>query len=169
MRVISIQSIAGLFGVTPATIHSWQGDGFPVEVRGAPGIPSEFDSARCIRWLVDRELRKVQSETPSDRLARVKADAIEMDNAERRGKLIPADLLEPKLKAAFVSAREKWLDAVPRLARELPNDAEAREEMLQAEFEAFLTRLSHWSNADELEADEEQHPPTPTKGVPHEH
>lgn len=154
MRVVSIQSIADLFGVTPATIHSWQGDGFPVEVRGAPGIPSEFDSARCIRWLVDREMAKAQADSPNNRLARAKAESVEMDNAERRGLLIPAALLEPKLKAAFVNAREKWLDARHRLARDLGLD-DAGEAMLQEEFEAFLTRLSHWSNADEIEADEE--------------
>lgn len=155
MRVVSIQSIADLFGVTPATIHSWQGDGFPVEVRGAPGIPSEFDTVRCIRWLVDREMDKALADSPNNRLARAKADAIEMDNAERRSKLIPAGLLEPKLKAFFVDAREMWLDVLPRLVRELPSDVTAREAMLQSEIEAFLARLSAWPTAPAPEAQDD--------------
>lgn len=141
--------------MAPKTIVAWQEEGFPIAFRGSPGIPSEYESGDCIRWYVDREVKKVQAESPNDRLARVKADAIEMDNAERRGKLIPADLLEPKLKAAFVAAREKWLDATPRLARELPDDLSAREAMLQGEFEAFLARLADWHKADEDQEDDE--------------
>ena len=92
---------------------------------------------------------------PQDRLARLQADKIEMELAERRGVLIPADLLEPRLQAAFTAARERWLEAAPRLARELPADAEAREALLQAEFEAFLHRLADWANAGVDEGDDE--------------
>lgn len=151
MRIIGQERIAAVFGVAPKTIVDWQEQGFPIALRGSPGIPSEYDPPACIAWLVDRELRKVQAETPNDRLARVRADSIEMDNAERRGLLIRADQLEPKLKAAFVAAREAWLDAVPRLSRELPADADGCEAMLQAEFEAFLNRLAQWANASDEE------------------
>lgn len=154
-RIVGQERIADVFGVAPKTIVAWQDEGFPIAFRGSPGIPSEYESADCIRWYVEREVRKVQAETPNDRLARVKADAIEMDNAERRGLLIPAALLEPKLKAAFVNAREKWLDAQHRLARELPDDVDGREAMLQAEFEAFLGRMARWSNATEIEEEDE--------------
>lgn len=157
MRITGQERIAQVFGVAPKTIVEWQEQGFPIALRGSPGIPSEYDTPACINWLVDRELRKVQVESPNDRLARVKADSIEMDNAERRGLLIPADQLEPKLKAAFVAARENWLDSVSRLARELPpaDEVQGREEMLQAEFESFLNRLASWANADDIEDDEE--------------
>lgn len=156
MRITGQERIAQVFGVAPKTIVDWQEQGFPIAQRGSPGIPSEYETEACINWLVERELRKVQAESPNDRLARVKADAIEMDNAERRGLLIPADQLEPKLKAAFVKAREEWLEAVPRLARELPPAAlvREREDMLQAEFEAFLNRLANWAHAEEDEEEE---------------
>lgn len=153
-RIVGQEQIAAVFGVAPKTIVEWQEQGFPVAQRGGPGVPSEYESADCIRWMVDRELKKLQAETPSDRLSRVKADAVEMDNAERRGLLVRADQIEPKLKAAFLAAREKWLDAVQRLSRELPSDLAGREAMLQAEFEAFLLRLASWSNAAEVEDDE---------------
>ncbi len=149
MRIIGQENIASVFGVAPKTIVEWQEQGFPVAVRGGPGVASEYETEACIGWLVDREVKKVQSEKPQDRLARVQADKIEMENAEKRGALIPADQLEPMLKAAFVSARENLLDAVPRLARELPADAREREAMLQAEFEAFLHRLADWAHADQ--------------------
>lgn len=155
MRIMGQQGIADVFGVSRETIDNWQQDGFPVAVRGGPGVPSEYESADCIRWKIDRDVKKVQAESPNDRLARVKADAIEMDNAERRGVLIPADMLEPKLKATVVAARTRWLDAVPRLARDLPADITAREAMLLGEFEAFLHTLADWAKADAIEEDDE--------------
>lgn len=155
MRIIGQENIASVFGVAPKTVVEWQEQGFPVALRGGPGVPSEYESEACINWLVDREVRKVQAEKPQDRLARVQADKIEMENAERRKELIPADQLEPRLAAAFITARERWLDAPQRLARELPQDLRAREEMLQAEFEAFLHRLADWAHADQDEEEAE--------------
>jgi len=149
LRVIGQENIASVFGVAPKTIVEWQEQGFPVAVRGGPGVASEYETEACIGWLVDREVRKVQSERPQDRLARVQADKIEMENAEKRGQLIPAEQIEPRLRAAFTAARENWLDAIPRLARELPADPRSREDMLQAEFEAFLHRLADWAHADQ--------------------
>jgi phage terminase Nu1 subunit (DNA packaging protein) len=147
LRIIGQESIAEVFGVAPKTIVEWQEQGFPVALRGGPGVPSEYETKDCISWMVERELRKIREEKPQDRLARVQADKIEMENAERRGLLIPADQLEPKLKAAFVFAREGWLDAVRRLARELPAEVRERESMLQKEFEDFLNRLADWAHA----------------------
>lgn len=156
MIITGQQQIADTFDVSRETIDTWQKEGMPVLARGGPGTPSQYDSAKCITWLVEREVRKVQGDRPQDRLARAQAEKVEMDNAERRGLLIPASLLEPKLKSAFTWARTTWLDAVPRLARELPADPATREEMLQAEFEAFLRRLAGWAGADhDLDEDDD--------------
>ena len=141
--------------MAPKTIVEWQEQGFPIAARGSPGIPSEYETQECIRWMVTREVRKVQSETPNDRLARVKADSIEMDNAERRGLLISAADLEPKLRAAMVLARERWTDSSPRVAREvLGKTLEQVEELLEVEFAAFLERVAQWQTADSDDEDE---------------
>lgn len=155
MRIVGQENIASVFGMAPKTIVEWQEQGFPVMVRGGPGVASEYETEACIGWLVDREVKKVQSERPQDRLARVQADKIEMENAEKRGVLIPADQLEPKLRAAFVSAREIWLEAAQRLARELPADLRERESMLQTEFEGFLHRLADWAHANQDAGDDD--------------
>ncbi|MBI5785192.1 MAG: terminase small subunit, partial [Rhodocyclales bacterium] len=102
MRIIGQQSIADLFGVSRETIDTWQRHGLPVAVRGGPGVPSEYDTEACINWLIEREVKRVCEERPQDRLARVQADKIEMENAARRCLLIPADKLEPRLKAAYL-------------------------------------------------------------------
>ena len=83
-------------------------------------------------------------------LARAQRERIEMENAEKRNQLIPADEVEPIMGEAVVYARERLLESVSRLARDMPDgDPIAREEMLQAEFEAFLARLADWAHADE--------------------
>lgn len=148
MRIIGQENIAAVFGVAPKTVVEWQEQGFPVALRGGPGVPSEYESEACIGWLVEREVKKVQSERPQDRLARVQADKIEMENAERRGQLIPADQLEPKLRAAMVAARAALRNEPSRLAREvLGKKPEEAETLLADAFDAFLVRLSQWPDA----------------------
>lgn len=89
-------------------------------------------------------------------LARAQRVRIEMENAREQRLLVRVEEIEPRMKAAAVHARALWLEAAPRLARELPGDPIQREEMLQAEFEAFLHRLADWAHAghgeDEIDA-----------------
>ena len=61
MRIIGQEQIADVFGVAPKTIVEWQGDGFPVALRGGPGVPSEYETETCIGWLVSREVGKVHA------------------------------------------------------------------------------------------------------------
>lgn len=154
MRIVSQAALADLFGVTDTTIQDWQSrPGFPVTKAGAAFDAYEYDSAQVIAWFVAWKASE-RGESPTDRLARVRADAIEMDNATRRRLLIPADQLEPKLKAAMVAAREAWRNEPQRLAREVQGRAaQEAEELLAAAFDAFLVRLANW-NAGEEEVDD---------------
>lgn len=141
----SQQQIAEVFGVSRETIDAWQKLGMPVEVRGSPGNPSTFDSAKCIEWKIQREIHKVSGEKPQNWLAREQALSKQMDNAVRRGELIPAAELEPKLRAAFVAAREYWRNEPTRLARDVSGKpVEEVEELLAAAFDAFLVKLAAW-------------------------
>ena len=157
MRIIGQEQIAEVFGVAPKTIVEWQEHGLPIAQRGSPGIPSEYETESCINWLVEREVKKVQNERPQDRLARVQADKIEMENAEKRGLLIPADQLEPKLRAAMIAAREHWRNEPARLAREVPGKPiKDIEEMLATAFDGFLVKLSRWPDAQVVDDNEEE-------------
>jgi len=139
------EAIANIFGVSVKTIHEWHDQGLPIASRGSPGRSSDYDTLACIKWLVDREVGKVMNERPQDRLARVQADKIEMENAERRRVLIPADQLEPRLRAALVAARAQWEDEPARLACELPGKPiKDIEELLAVAFDDLLVKLSRW-------------------------
>jgi phage terminase Nu1 subunit (DNA packaging protein) len=159
VRVKGLDEIASMFGVTTKTIAEWQDQGMPVAVRGEFGgnsAPNEYESKDCIAWLVERETGKVRGESPRDRLARLQADSIEMENATKRGELLPASQIEPKMLAAVVSAREAWRNEPSRLSRmvggKTPDEVET---LLQQAFDGFLRRLSTWQQAKVEDDDEE--------------
>lgn len=152
MRIVGQEQIAEVFGVAPKTIVEWQEAGFPIEVRGSPGIPSEYETEPCINWLVDREVKKVQAESPRDRLFRLQADAIELEQAEKRGVLVRADAIEPRLRAAVVSARELLLRMPGPLAAKMDGaDRKKREVLMREAFDAFLRRLAELRPGDEVD------------------
>lgn len=146
-RAVGQENIAALFGVAPKTIVEWQEDGFPVALRGGPGVPSEYETEACIGWLINREVKKVQAESPRDRLFRLQADAIELDQAVKKGLLLRADSIEPRLRSAVVSAREMLLRSAAPLAGLMEGcDRRKRELLLRDAFDAFLRRLADWRN-----------------------
>ncbi len=152
-RVVGQESIAQVFGVAPKTVVEWQEDGFPIALRGGPGVPSEYETEACIYWLVNREVRKVQGESPRDRLFRLQADDLEIAQAEKKQLLIRADSLEPRLRSAVVSARELLMRSAAPISGQMEGcDRRKREQLLRDLFEAFLRRLADWRNTgDELD------------------
>lgn len=158
MRIIGQTEIAGIFGVSARTITEWQAAGMPVAVQGGPGVPGEYESDACIRWLVAREVSKVQGESPKDRLARLQGDQLEMDLAERRGQLIEAGAVEPAMRAAIVSARERIRNEPARIAAALEGQGKAqREALLRDLFDEALAKLGQWQQAGLDEEAQEAH------------
>jgi len=155
MRIIGQETIAEVFGVAPKTIVEWQGDGFPVALRGGPGVPSEYDTEPCITWLVDRERAKVQGESPRDRLFRLQGDALERDAAEKAKVLVHIDQIEPKWRAAVLAVREFLMRQPAPLASRLQGLARRQvEDELRTTFEGFLRKLAGWRHADEVVEEE---------------
>lgn len=149
MRIVGQTELAEIFGVSARTITEWQAGGMPVTVHGGPGVSGEYDSVACVRWLVEREVRKVQGpETPKDRLSRLQGDDLEMKLARERGQLIPATAVEPAMRAAIVTARERIRSEPARIAALLEGkNRSERESMLRELFDEVMTKLSRWQQA----------------------
>jgi phage terminase Nu1 subunit (DNA packaging protein) len=151
MLIQGQQNLADLFGIARKTVDEWQQRGMPVATHGGPNVGNEYDSAACIAWLVEREVRKVQGESPKDRLARLQGDDYELRLAEKRGELIRAADVEPAMRAAIVSARERVRGEPPRLARAMEGLAlTEREALLRDLLDEVLTGLSKWQQAEAL-------------------
>lgn len=157
MRVVGQKEIAELFGVTARSITEWQADGMPVAVQGGPGVPGEYDAPACIRWLVEREVRKVQGENPRSRLDRLRGDELEMNLARERGKLIEAGAIEPAMRAAIVSARERVRSEPEHIATALEGKSKAEQvALLRDLFDEVLAKLSRWQQPGEQGDDDER-------------
>lgn len=157
MRIVGQERIAEAFGVAPKTIVEWQGNGFPVAVRGTRGIPSEYILPDCIRWLVNRDVAKVQGdESAKDRLARLQGDKIAIEIAEAQKLLIPAAEVEPLWRAACVAAREQLLRTQRGLVERLGRckDPKARRTAVAERDEQFLRTLAAWQSVQD-EGDDE--------------
>ncbi len=156
MRVKGQEQIAAMFGVAPKTITEWQVLGFPVAFQGGPGVASEYEAPECVKWLVDREIRKVQSESPKDRVLRLQGDKLEKELLEDAKLLIPASEVEPLWASAVLSAREFLQGEPARLASlAIGLEKPAMEELLRASFGEFLGRLANWRAADDDDEDAE--------------
>lgn len=150
MRVKGQEQIAALFGVAPKTITEWQVLGFPVAFQGGPGVASEYDAPACVQWLVSREVRKVQSETPKDRVLRLQGDRLEQEMLKDARLLIPADEVEPLWASAVLNAREYLMGEPTRLASlAIGMEKPMLEELLRTTFTEFLGRLANWRAADD--------------------
>lgn len=150
MRVKGQEQIAALFGVAPKTITEWQVLGFPVAFQGGPGVASEYDAPACVQWLVTREVRKVQSETPKDRVLRLQGDRLEQEMLKDARLLIPADEVEPLWASAVLNAREYLMGEPTRLASlAVGMEKPMLEELLRTTFTEFLGRLANWRAADD--------------------
>lgn len=157
MRIIGQTEIAGIFGVSARTITEWQANGMPVALLGGPGVPGEYDSDVCIRWLVAREVRKVQGESPKDRLARLQGDDLEIKLETQRGKLIDVGAVEPAMRAAIVSARERIRSEPARIAAQMEGlERTAREALLRDLLDQVLAKLANWQQVG-VDVDQEQH------------
>lgn len=156
MRVIGQESVAEMFGVAPKTIVEWQEQGLPVASRGRPGVPSEYESRDCIDWFVQRALARVNAEQPRDRLVRLQGDDLEIELAIKRGTLVAPSEIEPKLRAAIISAREQLLglrtSVVPALVGKTVREMQ---DELERAHEDFLRRLSNWQAAKHHEEEDE--------------
>lgn len=158
---ISQAAFAELVGLSEASVSDWLRQGHLQ--RGAPG--RAWVQAYCTRLREQAAGRDPTGELTSERarLAREQADRLAMENAERRGRLIPADRVEPRLRELFVGLREKLLG----WSRELPPLLVGRTEReMQAELDrqtrAALTRLASWRLGQPDDDDDDE--PAPAAG-----
>lgn len=116
-RIIGQEQIAAVFGVAPKTVVEWQEQGFPIALRGGPGVPSEYESQDCISWFVARELERNGRESARDRLARLQADKVERELRVMDRELLEAHEVEPAVRqwlsdhcATLDQAPDAWID-----------------------------------------------------------
>ena len=118
--LVNKRQLSEIVGVSERSLTEWQKEGLPVaSYADNRGQANEYESAAVIRWMVQRELERLNKEKPRDRLDRLKADAIELDLKERTGELAPAALFERAWADHILAARTEFLTLPEQLAIEL--------------------------------------------------
>lgn len=81
--LVNKRQLSEILGVSERSLTDWQKEGLPVaSYADNRGQANEYESSEVIRWMVQREIERLNKEKPRDRLDRLKADAIELDIKE---------------------------------------------------------------------------------------
>ncbi|KRR21697.1 terminase small subunit [Bradyrhizobium retamae] len=126
-KIVNRQELADLFGYSLPTISAWIEDGLPVETHGGRGKQFEFDTEKCLKWLLAREraLRKAEtaatmndgSEPITIEKARLrhevaKAKTAEIELAQKMELVRPVAMIARVLSNEIANARARLL-AIP--------------------------------------------------------
>lgn len=120
----------------------------PATATAGQPVPPTADEA------ISYHAAKTRREHAMAKIAEIDLKTAELDYAAKRGLLIRAADIEPKIKGAVIAAREYLRAQPPRLAALLESKTKIeRELLLRQTFDEFLTRLSDWRNAGIIEDD----------------
>lgn len=147
--IVNQTGLAAIFGVSEVTIWEWRKAGMPRLSQGQAGTAHQYETAACIAWYAEREASRATRESQKDKLTRLQADLLEIENAERRSRLVPGDEVEP-LWRSRVFAAAVLLHHEPQRLAELVDVAlgmEAKRTVLRREFNALLTHLGEHGDA----------------------
>lgn len=152
--LVNKRQLSEIVGVSERSLTEWQKEGLPVaSYANNRGQANEYESAAVIRWMVQRELERLNKEKPRDRLDRLKADAIELDLKERTGELAPAALFERAWADHILAARTEFLTLPEQLATELSATAgvEIDPDAIASHINKALEKLANYGAEDDAD------------------
>ena len=154
--LVNKRQLSEILGVSERSLTDWQKEGLPVaSYADNRGQANEYESSEVIRWMVQREIERLNKEKPRDRLDRLKADAIELDIKERTGELAPAALFERAWSDHILAARTAFLTMPDILATELSATAgvEIDPDAIAAHIYRALDKLVNYGADDDADSD----------------
>lgn len=75
VKTINLRKVAEVLGISRQTARALvKKDGFPVEKRGSPGVPYEFDTVKVAKWKAEKERQLEENRVAHEaRLAQARA------------------------------------------------------------------------------------------------
>lgn len=150
-KIVNQTELGEILGVTRDTLWRWQKAGMPCSIETENGLANQYDTESVIAWWGAKQVRRVQSESAKNRLARLQGDRVQMDLDEKAARLIPVEEIEPAWRAMVQSARTLAAPEPDRLARLIENTdgMDTRRDLIADAFDAFLGELSTYDIGDE--------------------
>ena len=94
MSLVNKKQLAELFPWSEKSFTAFQKDpSFPIEEKGGRGRENIYDTEKVFAWLLRREMGK-SSESPKDRLDRLRGDKEEIVIAKEIEQLVPSEETE---------------------------------------------------------------------------
>lgn len=95
--LVNQRQLSEFLGVSQVTLTEWQRHGLPMIAREMNGLENEYDTAKVVAWIVQRELARSQSSSARERLDRIRAEREELALRKDIGELVSVEHLEPML------------------------------------------------------------------------
>lgn len=95
--LVNQRQLSEVLGVSQVTLTEWQRQGLPMNAREANGLENEYDTAKVIAWMIQRDLARAQSHSARERLDRIRAEREELALRKDIGELVSVEHLEPML------------------------------------------------------------------------
>jgi terminase small subunit / prophage DNA-packing protein len=156
--LINKRELAETIGVSQQALDGWQKQGMPIEVRASRGLENQYETANVIRWMIDREVQKLRTMSPKDRLDNLRADEVEIRLAERCGQLIDAGEAENLWRTVITTARIEFDSFADQLESKMrAKNIDVSEFNIRSSMVELLSRLETLEipDADQLDTEEE--------------
>lgn len=113
--IVSKARLVEILGVSSTQVDNYQKAGMPFEKSGKRGTSNKYNTAECIRWLVDRKSEKLDYNAERTRLTKLQADKQELEIKIMEGELLRADDVKSTWANIFNQIKSNLL-AVPTRA-----------------------------------------------------
>jgi len=149
-KLVNKVELADILGVSERSLTTWQNDeALPILVVGERGQSNQYDTEAVIRWLVQRELRRAQAESPKDRLDWLRGDREELELQRIRRELVPAAEIAPALDQ-YVGDVTATLEGIPEKYAEVlqqTGDVDGKHQILVEMVHAIREALGDYTFA----------------------
>ena len=152
---VNKRQLSEILSVTEQTLTAWQNEGLPVAVYAEKnGMSNEYETENVIRWIIQKEIARLQLEKPRDRLDRVKAELAELERDEKLGQLAPAALFERAWSDHILAARTEFLTMPETLATELSAlyGVEIDPDIISSHIYRALDKLANYGEDDDADS-----------------
>lgn len=149
-RDLNQTETAMLFGVTPATIRTWERRGCPVVKQGRKGVEAVYNTAAVIRWREEQaalaasgDLSSMDVEEARRRKLAAEAALAELDLAVRRGDFVEIEQVGKAVEEEYATIRANLTSLPGEVAADLEGLTTAeRQELIAAKVSEILTALA---------------------------
>ncbi|MAY42394.1 MULTISPECIES: terminase small subunit [unclassified Neptuniibacter] len=144
MSLVNKKQLAELFPWSEKSFTAFQKDpSFPIEEKGGRGRENIYDTEKVFAWLLRREMGK-SSESPKDRLDRLRGDKEEIVIAKEIEQLVPSEETEKLLAGIATTIRSTMLSGNRSLKADLDSlyDVQIDVGVLNEHSRNILTALS---------------------------